>query len=77
MMMKRLGYAGAACLALALVFAACQNGVQEIEGSVGVGLSKVQLSMPASIIDPPIPQKAWSDSLPLYGGWPVYPPLPP
>jgi predicted small secreted protein len=58
MMMKRFGLVTAACLALALVFTACQNGVQEIEGDIGVGLSKVQLGMPASIVDP-APNTGW------------------
>jgi hypothetical protein len=35
-MKKRFGFLGVACLALALVFAACQNGTQEIEGDVGI-----------------------------------------
>jgi predicted small secreted protein len=36
MTMKRIWLVPAACLALALAFSACQNGVQEIEGDVGI-----------------------------------------
>jgi predicted small secreted protein len=51
MTMKRTGAAVAACLALALAFSACQNGVQEIEGDVGVGIKKAQMSAPAAYIE--------------------------
>jgi predicted small secreted protein len=59
MMMKRFGLVTAACLALALVFAACQNGVQEVEGNIGVGISSRALSAPA--VDYPLPDQAWID----------------
>jgi hypothetical protein len=35
-MKKRRGLPGLVCFALALVFTACQNGTQEIEGDVGI-----------------------------------------
>lgn len=35
-MKKRRGLLGLVCLVLALVFTACQNGTQEIEGDVGI-----------------------------------------
>jgi hypothetical protein len=53
MMKKGSVFLGAALLALALVFSACQNGTQEIEGDIGgnVGINYRTLSAPTLVSD--------------------------